>query len=235
MIDTLKSVSLPEGAEITLRLAGPLPRAIAWLADTLLRVGIMMLMGMAAGFMGRAGQGFFMIGFFALWELYPIVFEGLWEGATPGKRMMNIAVVNGDGTPLRWRAAILRNVLRFADMLPFGYAAGLTSMVMDRQFRRLGDLAAGTVVIHRDAPGASRPARRKAAPVPAAVAPFAPAVRLTPLEQRAILDFAERKPTWSAERAAELAALASPLVGRLEGAAAVERLDGVAAALVERR
>lgn len=235
MIDTLKPVTLPEGAEITLRLAGPLPRAIAWLGDTLVRVGIMMLMGMLLAWMGRAGQGFYMIGFFALWEVYPILFEALWDGATPGKRMMRIAVVNGDGTPLAWRAAILRNVLRFADMLPVGYAVGLTSMVMDRQFRRLGDLAAGTVVIHRDAPGAPRMARRKAASAPAAVAPFAPAVKLTPLEQRAILDFAERKPTWSAERAAELAALASPLVAGLEAGAAVERLEGVAAALVERR
>ncbi|HST00236.1 MAG TPA: RDD family protein, partial [Usitatibacter sp.] len=127
MIDTLKSVSLPEGAEITLRLAGPLPRALAWLSDTLLRIGIMMLMSMLLAWFGRAGQGFFMIGFFTLWELYPILFEALWDGATPGKRMMKIAVVNGDGTPLAWRAAILRNVLRFADMLPFGYAAGLTS------------------------------------------------------------------------------------------------------------
>jgi len=233
VIDTLKPVSLPEGAEITLRLAGPLPRALAWLADTLLRLGLMMLMGMAFAWIGRAGQGFFMIGFFALWELYPIVFEGLWEGATPGKRMMRIAVVNGDGTPLAWRAAILRNVLRFADMLPVGYAVGLASMVMDRQFRRLGDLAAGTVVIHRDAPGAARASRRKAPPVVAA--PFPPPVALMPLEQRAILDFAERRSTWSAARADELAALASPLVAGLEGPAAVARLDGVAAALVERR
>jgi len=235
VIDTLKSVSLPEGAEITLRLAGPLPRAIAWLSDTLLRVGIMMLMSMLLAFLGKAGQGFFMLGFFALWELYPIVFEALWDGATPGKRMMKIAVVNGDGTPLGWRAAILRNVLRFADMLPFGYAAGLTSMVLDKQFRRLGDLAAGTVVIHRDVPGTPRATRRKAAAAPAPVAPYAPDIALTALEQRAILDFAERRPTWSPERAEELATLAAPLVAGLDGASAVQRLDGVAAALVERR
>jgi hypothetical protein len=108
-------------------------------------------------------------------------------------------------------------------------------MVLDKQFRRLGDLAAGTVVIHREVPGAAREARRKATRAPVTAAPYAPPIKLTALEQRAILDFAERRPTLSSERAEELAALASPLVAGLDGASAVERLDGVAAALVERR
>ena len=233
MIDTLKSVSLPEGAEITLRLAGPLPRAAAWFLDFMLRLVVSGSLPAAFQWAGKAGTGFYLVTLFLLWELYPILFEALWNGATPGKRAFNLAVVNGDGTPIRWPAAILRNVLRFADMMPIAYMVGLTSMAMDRQFRRLGDLAAGTVVIHRDAPARAR--SRKAAPVQAPAVPMAPAVTLTALEQRAVLDFAERRPTWSEERAEELAALAAPLVGGLEAAPAVARLESVAAGLVERR
>jgi hypothetical protein len=164
---------------------------------------------------------------FVIWELYPVLFEGAWNGATPGKRIFNLAVVNSDGTPIGWPAAFLRNVLRFADMLPIGYVVGLASMAADRQFRRLGDLAAGTVVIHRDSVAAS-----KATPGPA---PIPPPFPLTPLEQRAVLDFSERRPTWSAERAAELAEIASPLVQGLTGDDAIARLEAIASGLMERR
>ena len=233
MIDTLKSVSLPEGAEITLRLAGPLPRASAWFLDFMLRLVVTGSLPSLFRLAGNAGMGLYFVTVFVIWELYPILFEGLWNGATPGKRAFNLAVVNGDGTPIRWPAAILRNVLRFADMLPVAYMVGLTSMAMDRQFRRLGDLAAGTVVIHRDTPPRTRNRKAAAAQVPAA--PMTPAVALTALEQRAVLDFAERRPTWSEERAEELAALAAPLVEGLDGTRAVARIESVAADLVERR
>ncbi|HEX4781062.1 MAG TPA: RDD family protein [Usitatibacter sp.] len=232
MIDTLKSVSLPEGAEITLRLAGPLPRALAWFVDFMLRLFLTASLPALFTWLGKAGEGAYFLAIFVMWELYPILFEALWNGATPGKKALGIAVVNADGTPLRWPAAILRNVLRAADMLPIGYMVGLTSMAMDRQFRRLGDLAAGTIVIHREAATPRKGARRgQAQPV----RPLAPAIALTALEQRAVLDFAERRATWSAERGEELAGLAAPLVAGLEGPAAVARLEAVAAALVERR
>jgi uncharacterized RDD family membrane protein YckC len=227
VIDTLRPVSLPEGVEITLRLAGPLARSRAWLIDFALRVFVTLSLPPLFGWMGDAGMGLVFIAMFVMWTLYPVVFEALWNGATPGKRICNLAVVNADGTPVGWPAAFLRNVMRFADMLPVGYAVGLASMLADPQFRRLGDLAAGTVVIHRDALAApkARPAH----------APLAPAVALTPLEQRAVLDFAERRPTWSAERAAELAEIATPLVQGLAGAEAVARIDAIAAGLLERR
>ena len=228
MIDTLHPVSLPEGVEITLRLAGPLARARAWMFDTALRMVITLSMPALFGWLGPAGTGFMLIMMFVLWELYPIAFEVLWNGATPGKRLCNLAVVNADGTPVGWPASILRNVLRWADMLPIGYAVGLASMLLDSQFRRLGDLAAGTVVIHRDHVTATT---RSAA----AAQPIAPPVALTPLEQRAVLDFAERRRGWSDERAAELAEIAEPLVRGARGEGAVARLEGIAAHLVVRR
>src|SRR5205823_2392647 len=82
------------------------------------------------------------IAWFAISFLYPLLFEALWNGATPGKRICGLAVVHGDGTPIGWSAALVRNVMRIADMLPVGYAAGLTSMLLDGQFRRLGEFAA---------------------------------------------------------------------------------------------
>ena len=228
MIDTLRPVSLPEGVEITLRLAGPMARARAWLIDAALRGVVIVSLPPLFAMLGEAGMGLVFLSFFAVAFLYPMLFEAFWNGQTPGKRICGLAVVMGDGTPVGWSAALVRNVMRIADMIPIGYAAGLASMLLDAQFRRLGDFAAGTIVIHRDepAPKAARPAEGAA---------MMPPVSLTPLEQRAVLDFAERRRTWSAERAAELAELAAPLVEGLSGAAAVERLTAIAQGLVRRR
>jgi uncharacterized RDD family membrane protein YckC len=228
LIDTLRPVSLPEGVEITLRLAGPLARARAWLFDFALRGLVSLTLPALFASMGPAGSGIGLVFLFVVWFLYPIAFEAMWHGATPGKRLCNLAVVNADGTPIGWPASFLRNVLRLADMLPVGYAVGLASMLLDSQFRRLGDLAAGTVVIHRDHVSAT--ARM---PVPAD--PFPSPVILTPLEQRAVLDYAERRRTWSTERAAELAEIAAPLVSGLRGDDAATRISGIAASLVRKR
>jgi len=175
---------------------------------------------------GKVGYGLAMVTSFAIWVLYPIVLEAIW-GATPGKRLCNLVVVMSDGTPLTWPASALRNVMRFADMLPIGYAVGLASMMMDSQFRRLGDLAAGTLVVHREMATVAG----EAPTGPALAAPVA----LTPLEQRAVLDYAERRRSWSDERAAELAEVAVPLVDGLRGAQASARIAGIAAGLVQRR
>jgi len=228
VIDTLRPVSLPEGVEITLRLAGPVARARAWLIDFGIRLVVTVSMPSLFMFFGDAGAGLMLIAWFALSTLYPVFFEALWNGATPGKRVCNLAVVHADGTPLGWPAAFLRNVVRIADALPIGYAIGFVAMLFDRQFRRLGDLAAGTVVIHRDAvvarTGAAKPAEARPSPLP-----------LTPLEQRAVLDFDERRDGWSPERAAELAETAAPLVRGLRGETAVARIAAIASHLRGRR
>jgi hypothetical protein len=156
-----------------------------------------------------------------------VVFEVPTRGQTPGKRSLGIAVVHRDGTPVGWTASILRNLMRVADFLPFGYGFGLASMLLDRDFRRLGDLAAGTVVVYR---GPARPPGRG---VPAARAE-PPPVPLTPAEQRAVVEFAERFTAWPAARAEEVAGLAAPLAGGT-GEAAVRRLLGLANWLLGRR
>ncbi len=80
------------------------------------------------------------LGYFVLWEL-------LWDGQTPGKRLLGLRVVHSDGTRLTLTACLVRNLLRPVDFLPFGYGIGLLVLVVTDRSQRLGDLAAGTVVV----------------------------------------------------------------------------------------
>jgi len=200
-IDTLRQLETPEGIEIMLRLAGPVPRAAAFAIDLAIRtVAYLVLLPLAA--LAGMGMGLLLLALFVLEWLYPVFFE-LRSGATPGKRAMHLTVVHADGTPVGPSASLLRNLLRAVDFLPVLYGVGLTAMLVDRDFRRLGDLAAGTLVIHRDdtplisAPALALPAH----------APRAPPGSLDLRTQQAILAFAERSGELSPARQAELAAL----------------------------
>ena len=141
---------------------------------------------------------------------------------------MGLRVVNDDGTPVETAAAVIRNLLRAVDFLPLMYGVGLVSMLVNREFKRLGDLVAQTVVVYRDD-------ARPAVAIPDA-APLTPELSLSVEEARAILDYAERVPDLTAERADELARIGEPLVaGAVPYAAgARDRLLGVANYLVGR-
>jgi uncharacterized RDD family membrane protein YckC len=228
LLDTTRRVATPEGIELTLRLAGPVPRALAWTVDLALRAALVLVVVAVASHLGRAGWGVVLIAAFAIEWLVPAAFEARWGGQTPGKRMMGIAVLNDDGTPVRWSAALTRNLLRAADFLPFFYGVALIAMMMNRDFKRLGDLAAGTVVVYRSA---VIEAARK---IPDA-APVAPALVLEPEEQRAVLELAERSATLTPERFEELAELPKPLVGGTERTAAAARILGIANYLAGRQ
>lgn len=204
-LDTMRTVETPEGVELTLRTAGPLARILAWLIDQLLRAMVYSIVGVALAFLGDLGMGILFIFLFLAEWFYPVFFEVLRRGATPGKAAMGLTVVNDDGTPLTWTPSIIRNLMRFADFLPFFYMFGLISMVLTRDFKRLGDLVAGTVVVYVDRPVA--PAQLTPAP------PVPVPVPLDLVEQRALIDFAERAPGWSEDRALELTEILEPLVG----------------------
>ena len=221
MLDTTRKVATPEGIELTLRLAGPVPRAMAWAIDLAIRAGIVLAVMIGALQFGRAGFGVVLLTLFFVEWLLPAWFETAWHGQTPGKRVMRLAVLNDDGTPVRWPGALTRNLLRAVDFLPFLYGVGLVSMLLNRDFKRLGDLAAATVVVHQ--PEKHEGARN----IPVAPA-LAPPVALGLEEQRAVLDLAERSTSLTQERVEELAALPGPLVGTLDGARAAERLLGIA-------
>jgi uncharacterized RDD family membrane protein YckC len=225
VLDTARRIPTPEGIELTLRLAGPVPRAYAWVIDFLIRAAALWALLLATQPFAKLGTAVFLLAWFVLEWLFPAWCEVRWDGATPGKKLLGLAVLNDDGTPVDWPAALTRNLLRFVDFLPAFYGVGLLATIMSRDFKRLGDLAAGTVVVYRD-----RAAAGFAVP-PAA--PLAPAIALSAAEQRAILDFAERAPGLTDERQAELAGLATPLVGATTGAA--ERLLRIANHLLGRR
>jgi uncharacterized RDD family membrane protein YckC len=221
LLDTTRRVATPEGIELTLHLAGPVPRALAWSIDLMLRLAVVFVVMLATSPLGRAGLGIVLLtAFFVEW-LLPACFEAMWNGQTPGKRAMGLRVLNDDGTPLRWPAALTRNLLRAADFLPVLYGVGLLTMLANRDFKRLGDLAAATVVVYEPE---KRAATRKLAEAPPVPPPFS----LTLEEQRALLDLAERSGSLTPERLEELAELPKPLVGRLEGPRAAARLLGIA-------
>ncbi|MBM3449874.1 MAG: RDD family protein [Armatimonadetes bacterium] len=78
-------------------------------------------------------------------------FEAIWNGQTPGKRVVGIRVVRIDGRPIGFGQAATRNLVRVLDALPVYYAIGVLVMFLNKSQRRLGDLAAGTVVVHEGA------------------------------------------------------------------------------------
>ena len=220
MLDTTRRVSTPEGIELTLTLAGPVPRALAWTIDLVLRAAVVLVVSLVAIRLGGAGWGIALITAFVVEWLLPAWFEAKWNGQTPGKRVLGLVVLNDDGSPVRWGGALTRNLLRAVDFLPLLYGFGLVAMAASRDFKRLGDLAAGTVVAYKGA-------RTRVRELPEAPA-VAPLVPLSLAEQRAVLDLAERSTTLTRERLEELAELPEPLVRNLSGEQAVARLIGIA-------
>ena len=221
MLDTTRRVATPEGIELTLHLAGAVPRAMAWAIDLAVRAAIVLAVMTVALQFGRAGWGVVLLTLFFVEWLLPAWLEAAWRGQTPGKRAMRLAVLNDDGTPVRWPGALTRNLLRAVDFLPFLYGVGLISMLLNRDFKRLGDLAAGTVVVYQH----ERVDTKRAIPPSAAIVP---PVALNLEEQRAVLDLAERSTSLTQERFEELAELPAPLVGQLDGPRAAQRLLGMA-------
>jgi len=78
---------------------------------------------------------------------YYIFFEMLWNGQSPGKRWVGLRVIRADGTPITLSESLIRNLARLVDFLPAAYGVGIVTMFIDKQSRRLGDLAAGTLVV----------------------------------------------------------------------------------------
>lgn len=81
-----------------------------------------------------------------LWSYY-IFFEMQWNGKSPGKRIVGLQVIRNDGTSITLTESLIRNLIRLVDFLPANYAFGVLTMFIDNQSRRLGDLAAGTLVV----------------------------------------------------------------------------------------
>lgn len=205
VLDTVVAAETPEGISLELRPAGLSARFAAFLLDWLIRLMIAYAAAIGSVFMGGFGVGFWMLLYFLLEWFYPVAFELSRSGATPGKSVVGIKVVMDNGLPITPAASFTRNLLRVADFLPFLFGAAIVSMLLRKDCKRLGDLAAATIVVHQP----PRPQKLKLDDV----APVIPVVPLAPRDQAAVIALAARAPTLTAERLDELAALAAAVSG----------------------
>lgn len=209
MLDTTYKIATPEGVELKLPVAGLASRSLAWLIDAIIKSIALTIGSIVLQVAGAFGVGLQLIGAFLVLWFYNVLFEVLNHGATPGKRALGLRVMNMNGTPVGWTESLIRNLIRFVDSLPGCYAFGCISVLISRNFQRLGDLAAGTIVVYH--PKQAKLLRSVEADV------LAVAVPLSPDEQQAIMSFGERAPSLNQERAEELAALMKPLLPDVNG------------------
>jgi uncharacterized RDD family membrane protein YckC len=205
VLDTIVEAETPEGIMLQLRPAGLAPRFYAFALDLLIRMSLLYAVAIVTTVMGGIGLAIWFILIFALEWLYPVVFELTPSGATPGKRVMGLKVVMDSGLPITPAASLTRNLLRAADFLPLLYGFAVVSVLVRRDFKRLGDLAAATLVVYRLKPASSVAFGD--------VDPLAPAMSIAPHDQAAVIALAARAPRLTRDRLDELAALAAPISG----------------------
>ncbi|MCI0744166.1 MAG: RDD family protein [Verrucomicrobia subdivision 3 bacterium] len=152
-------VRTPEGITFSQVLAGPMTRFLAWLVDCSVVIGICWVLGMLLGTLvlisPDLAKAVTALSYFVISVGYSIVLEWIWRGQTFGKRILRLRVVDAEGLRLQLNQVVMRNLLRFIDMLPAFYLIGGIACVCSRRWQRLGDLAANTVVVR--APRLSEP------------------------------------------------------------------------------
>jgi len=213
LLDTRYRVEIPGGIKLEAQVVGPIPRFFAYLIDIGIRTILGFFLMLALIPLGLVGAGgIFLILLFLVEWFYPVLFEVYWHGQTPGKKALGISVINDDLTPVTLGTSMVRNLLRTVDFLPLFYLAGLVTMLSNRRFQRLGDMAAGTLVIS---------VRESARPAAIGeIEPLAPATALLRTEQTSIIDFLHRSSQLSPPRQQELAKI-------LEGVTHEPGTDGV--------
>jgi uncharacterized RDD family membrane protein YckC len=231
ILDTVVAAETPEGILLELRPAGVCARSCAFLIDGIIRLVAIYAIAIATAFMGGFGVAFWMLFIFMLEWFYPVVFELKTAAATPGKRVLGLRVLMDNGLPITVAASVTRNLLRTADFLPFGYGFAIVSMLLRRDCKRLGDIAAATVVVHH------REAERNARIRLSSVEPVVPVMRISQEDQAALIALAARAPNLTPERVDELAALAAVVSGDAgrRGPDVTRRVLGVAQWALGRR
>jgi uncharacterized RDD family membrane protein YckC len=177
-LDESITIATPEGIELRLQLAGLGSRFIAGgvdLAIMLILLAILaVITGPVAGLSGGVAGVVFVIGSFVILLFYPILFELLAGGQTPGKRMSHLRVLRDSGAPVDLPASAIRNLMRLVDGPLLLYLPSIVSIAVTKRNQRPGDIAAGTIVT-REQPVVKAKARtgrapaRAPAPVPASV------------------------------------------------------------------
>jgi uncharacterized RDD family membrane protein YckC len=159
-MDEQLTISTPEQVAFHYELAGIGTRFVAALIDYLIIVTALLLLSCAFSFLqvgsllasgGESGTylvlALMVIIFFVIFWGYFVIFETLWSGQTPGKRLGRLRVIRQDGQPVHAGEVMIRNLVRIVDFLPGFYGVGLLVMFIDKEARRLGDMAAGTIVV----------------------------------------------------------------------------------------
>ena len=227
--DTDLVVATPERVSFDYQVAGLGTRAIAQILDLLILTGVLAGLYFAAFAVGAAGMntaayliavvGTFVIVFGYFWTC-----EAFWSGQTVGKKVFRLRAVGDRGEPMTFVQAGIRNVVRLIDFLPYAYGVGVVVLFVNGKGKRLGDLAAGTIVV-KDSdylmlwqlpggrPPAANPISTSASPAPP-TAPFAPATpaemqlrRLDPELRRFVTSYARRRPDLPPSLRAQLAGL----------------------------
>jgi uncharacterized RDD family membrane protein YckC len=152
------TIETPEQTSLDFTIAGIGSRFLALALDTLIQIAVGLVVGIAGAFGLGAAAAFaprlavwtgaiLILFYFLLYFGYYALFEILWNGQTPGKRVIGIRVVKDSGRPLTPAESIGRNLMRIVDWLPFLYAVGIVSAVLTKENKRLGDLVAGSLVV----------------------------------------------------------------------------------------
>lgn len=149
----------PENVELSYTPAGLGSRFLAAAIDTIIISLLVLVLIIAAAILfsasdrfGRAGTNLIIalvvLGVFLIFFGYYTFWEMRWNGQSPGKRAVGLRVIRDDGLPLNFSASMIRNLIRFFDFLPGSYGLGILTMLFSKRWKRLGDLAAGTLVVH---------------------------------------------------------------------------------------
>jgi uncharacterized RDD family membrane protein YckC len=220
--EDLLTITTPEGIDVQLALAGVGSRFSAALVDLLIQ-GLLAL-GLTFLFSGLDalygwGAFVYLITLFVVVFGYHILFEVLSSGRTPGKRLNGLRVVRVGGFPIGFLASTIRNTLRLIDFMPSAYLVGCAAILVTEHNQRLGDLAAGTLVVRERKATSRMPAPR---PTPAEAAyPTWDVGTITASELQTVRQFLDRRLSIEAKARTQLAhTLAERLRPKVGGATA---------------
>ena len=235
--DTDLVVATPERVSFDYQVAGLGTRAIAQVVDLLILSGILIAVLLTGFGLGVAFGSDTIATLIELLGSFVVVFgyfwvsEAIWSGQTIGKKVFRLRAVGDRGEPLTFMQAGIRNVVRIVDFLPYGYGVGFVVLFVNGRGKRLGDLAAGTIVV-KDSdyvwlwqlPGGRRPAPQGGPPPPPGSPPpppvnpppppssYVPASaaeltlrRIDPELRRFVSSYARRRPQLSLEVRVQLA------------------------------
>lgn len=240
-LDLTATVLTPENIQFEYRLAGPFRRFPAFVFDLIVRafaifaLAVLFICGGVSSllpFSGVVALALLLVGYFLFDWFYGLFFETLWNGKTPGKHVSGLRVISVDGRPISSYQATVRNFLRLGDLAPFASLQMFTSeappaywiptagvavvcMIMTKRMQRLGDLAAGTMVVIDERKWVPPKLKLNDPAIDRIVEAISPSFRMTRTMLRTIALYVERRGRLPVSRRRDLAGLlAKELVHR---------------------